>query len=91
MAPASTSIMDAQAVQEYFGRHSYESTAAVTLTYVGEDIEKHASMVTTEISQVPLSGVLALLKAARWCTYNMHRRLSQSLPFPFNAVQICIQ
>lgn len=28
-------------------------------------IEQHASMVTTEISQVPFSGVLALLKAAK--------------------------
>ena len=76
MAPASTSIMDAQAVQEYFGRHSYESTAAVIRTYVGEDIEKHASMVTTEISQVPLSGVLALLKAARCVHIIIYHSLS---------------
>ena len=34
---------------------------------VEKDILQHARMVTTEISQVPLSGVLAILKAAR-CT-----------------------
>ncbi|KAL5473122.1 hypothetical protein EMCRGX_G027568 [Ephydatia muelleri] len=47
--PSSTAFINAQAVNEYFD----------------DVIQQHASMVTTDISQVPLSGVLALLNSAR--------------------------
>ncbi|CAI8049637.1 Arabinose 5-phosphate isomerase KpsF [Geodia barretti] len=49
MAPAATSLITAEAV-----RVNFEPA-----------IQQRASMVTTEISQVPLSGVLELLKAAK--------------------------
>jgi hypothetical protein len=49
MAPAATSLITAEAVREIFE----------------PAIQQRASMVTTEISQVPLSGVLELLKSAK--------------------------
>ncbi|XP_064406924.1 uncharacterized protein LOC135351765 isoform X2 [Halichondria panicea] len=49
MAPATTSCIDEQAVIKYFDGY----------------IQENASMVTTEISQVPLSGVKALLDSAK--------------------------
>jgi sugar/nucleoside kinase (ribokinase family) len=49
MAPAATSLINADTVQQNFG----------------SVIQQHASMVTTEISQVPLSGVLELLTSAK--------------------------
>jgi len=49
MAPAATSLINKNAVQDHFDGAIHE----------------HACMVTTEISQVPLSGVLQLLKSAR--------------------------
>lgn len=45
--------------------HAVYKVISVLCNCVADDIEKHACMVTTEISQVPLSGVLAMLKAAR--------------------------
>lgn len=49
MAPASTSTLHGEKMEEEFG----------------SIIRTKASMITTEISQVPLSGVLYLLQAAR--------------------------
>lgn len=49
MAPAATSLINSKAVMEHFDG----------------PIQSCASMVTTEISQVPLSGVLELLRSAR--------------------------
>ena len=40
-------------------------TFSTQSSHAAGPIQQHASMVTTEISQVPLSGVLALLKAAK--------------------------
>ena len=38
---------------------------SVLYNNIDADIQAHASMVTTEISQVPLTGVLALLGSAK--------------------------
>ena len=38
---------------------------SILLSILEEAIRKNALMITTEISQVPLSGVIALLKLAK--------------------------
>lgn len=68
--PSSIDLINAQAVNEYFGKcgvNTIPTIPALILTLDSDDvIQQHASMVTTEISQVPLSGVLALLNSARF-------------------------
>jgi len=46
--------------------YQQKHTSCHCLCCSDETIQRHASMVTTEISQVPLSGVLQLLQSARW-------------------------
>ena len=67
MAPAATSLINANKVNQYFGTYS-RTSSLFPITYpaiTDETIQQRASMVTTEISQVPLSGVLELLKSAK--------------------------
>lgn len=65
--PSSTAFINAQAVNEYFGKCSVLPICALIPSTIPDDvIQQHASMVTTDISQVPLSGVLALLNSARF-------------------------
>ena len=68
MSPAATSLINAQAVQDHFGRIKEKNKPSADLSvlyYIDADIQAHASIVTTEISQVPLTGVLALLGSAK--------------------------
>ena len=72
MAPAATSLITAEAVREIFGTFSILPISYLSLdsilyfvTPTEPAIQQRASMVTTEISQVPLSGVLELLKSAK--------------------------
>ncbi len=73
MAPATTSCIDKEAVLKYFGQLTkcpiFDTLSHFnfsTCMYVDGYIQEHASMVTTEISQVPLDGVKALLDSAKY-------------------------
>ena len=66
MAPAATSLINKEAVQQNFSRLNFQlfrSSFCVSLP--AATIQQCASIVTTEVSQVPLSGVLELLTSAR--------------------------
>lgn len=52
-------------MQRYMYMYMY-AFILTTLAYSPDEvIQQHAAIVTTEVSQVPLSGVLALLNSAR--------------------------
>ena len=67
MAPAATSLINAQTARESFGESTHHPHILIIFSFSAEKaIKDHASMVTTEISQVPFSGVYEVLKMAKW-------------------------
>ena len=76
MAKGATSLMNHATINKEFGMQSHKKAIAIVyimftkkryllFLLIDQDIAKHSAMVTTEVSQVPLSGVLAILQAAR--------------------------
>jgi hypothetical protein len=73
MAPSATSFLDGAAVDRFFGWPNDYLQNPPTLVLLNTDafvvagaVRDHAFMVSSEISQVPHSGVLRLLRTARF-------------------------
>lgn len=64
-ATYSNNYSNSGAITTTYRKNSVIDKNNVCLFHSGNQISQHASMLTTEISQVPLSGVSELLKVAK--------------------------